>query len=95
MQFSFIYSLFLFRPVDNVLCMMFTTTLVVLYADIWCFPCKIQLLYWFPVLLARLVGVYCRWMLMNLGKNLCEVHLNVKMWVLLFMDTLTVLLTIG
>ena len=50
------------------------------------FPCKIQLLYWFPVLLARLVGVYCRWMLMNLGKNLREVHLNVKMWVLLFMD---------
>ena len=35
MQFSFIYSSFLFRPVDNVLCMMFTTTLVVLYyADI-------------------------------------------------------------
>ena len=32
MQLSFIYSLFLFRPVDNVLCMMmFTTTLVVLY----------------------------------------------------------------
>ena len=54
------------------------------------FPCKIQLLYWSSVLLARLVGVYCRWMLMNLGK-----HLNVKMWVLLFVDTLTVLLTIG
>ena len=35
MQFSFIYSSLLFRPVDNVLCMMFTTTLVVLYyADI-------------------------------------------------------------
>ena len=32
---------------------------------------------------------------MNLGKNLREVHLNVKMWVLLFVDTLTVLLTIG
>ena len=59
------------------------------------FPCKIQLLYWFPVLLARLVGVYCRWMLMNLGKNLREVHLNVKMWVLLFVDMPTVLLTIG
>ena len=38
MQSSFIYSLFLFRPVDNVLCMMFTTTLVVvLYADIQSF----------------------------------------------------------
>ena len=36
MQFSFIYSSFLFGPVDNVLCMMFTT-LVVLYADIWSF----------------------------------------------------------
>ena len=32
---------------------------------------------------------------MNLGKNLHEVHLNVKMWVLLFVDTPTVLLTIG
>ena len=32
---------------------------------------------------------------MNLGKNLREVHLNVKMWVLLFVDTPTVLLTIG
>ena len=32
---------------------------------------------------------------MNLGKNLCEVHLNVKMWVLLFVDMPTVLLTIG
>ena len=59
------------------------------------FSCKIQLLNWSPVLLARLVGVYCRWMLMNLGKNLRKVHLNVKMWVLLFVDTLTVLLTIG
>ena len=59
------------------------------------FPFKIQLLYWFPILLVRLVGVYCRWMLMNLGKNLHEVHLNVKMWVLLFVDMLTVLLTIG
>ena len=36
-----------------------------------------------------------RWMLMNLGKNLREVHLNVKMWVLLFVDMPTVLLTIG
>ena len=59
------------------------------------FPCKIQLLYWFPILLVRLVGVYCRWMLMNLRKNLHEVHLNVKMWVLLFVDMPTVLLTIG
>ena len=59
------------------------------------FPCKIQLLYWSPIQLVRLVGVYCRWMLMNLGKNLREVHLNVKMWVLLFVDTPTVLLTIG
>ena len=59
------------------------------------FPCKIQLLYWSPVLLAHLAGVYCRWMLMNLGKNLHEVHLNVNMWVLLFVDTPTVLLTIG
>ena len=60
-----------------------------------CFPCKIQLLYWFPIQLVRLVGVYCRWMLMNLGKNLREVHLNVKMWVLLFVDMPTVVLTIG
>ena len=37
MQFSFIYSLFLFRPVDNVLCMLFTTLVVALYADIWSF----------------------------------------------------------
>ena len=59
------------------------------------FPCKIQLLYWSPVLLACLVGVYCRWMLMNLDKDLREVHLNVKMWVLLFVDTPTELLTIG
>ena len=59
------------------------------------FPCKIQLLYWSPVLLARLVGLYSWWMLMNLHKNLCEVHLNVKMWVLLFVDMPTVLLTIG
>ena len=60
-----------------------------------CFPCKTQLLYWSPVLLARVVGVHCRWMLMNLGKDLREVHLNVKMWVLLFVDMPTVLLTIG
>ena len=33
------------------------------------FPCKIQLLYWFAILLVCLVGVYCRWMLMNLGKK--------------------------
>ena len=59
------------------------------------FPCKIQLLYQFPIRLVRLVGVYCGWMLMNLGKNLREVHLNVKMWVLLFVDMPTVLLTIG
>ena len=58
-------------------------------------PCKIQLLYWSPIQLVHLVGVFHRWMLMNLGKNLREVHLNVKMQVLLFMDTLTVLLTIG
>ena len=37
MQFSFIYSSFLFRPVDNVLCMMFTTTFSGAYADIWSF----------------------------------------------------------
>ena len=42
-------------------------------------PCKIQLLYWSPIRLVRLVGVCHRWMLMNLGKNLREVHLNVKM----------------
>ena len=59
------------------------------------FPCKIQLLYWSPIRLVHLVGVYCRWMLMNLGKNLYEVHLNVKMLVLLFVDMPTVLLTIG
>ena len=58
-------------------------------------PCKIQLLYWSPIRLVSLVGVCCRWMLMNLDKNLREVHLNVKMWVLLFVDTPTVLLTIG
>ena len=58
-------------------------------------PCKIQLLYWSPIRLVRLVGVCRRWMLMNLGKNLREVHLNVKMRVLLFMDTPTVLLTVG
>ena len=40
MQFSFIYSSFLFRPVDNVLCMLFTTLVVVVVlnaADIWLF----------------------------------------------------------
>ena len=69
MQFSFIYSSFLFRPVDNVLCMMFTTLVVWSFMQIYShFPCKIQLLYWFPILLVHLVGVYCRWMLMNLGK---------------------------
>ena len=58
-------------------------------------PCKIQLLYWSPIRLVHLVCVCRRWMLMNLGKNLHEVHLNVKMRVLLFVDTPTVLLTIG
>ena len=58
-------------------------------------PCKIQLLYWSPIRLVCLVGVCRRWMLMNFGKNLHEVHLNVKMRVLLFVDTPTVLLTIG
>ena len=58
-------------------------------------PCKIQLLYWSPIRLVHLVGVCRRWMLMNLGKNLREVHLNVKMRVLLFVDMPTVLLTIG
>ena len=67
MQFSFIYSSFLFRPVDNVLCMLFTNLgcFMQIYGR---FPCKIQLLYWFPILFFHLVGVYCRWMLMNLGK---------------------------
>ena len=39
MQFSSIFSSFLFRPADNVLCMLFTTlVVVVLYAaDIWSF----------------------------------------------------------
>ena len=58
-------------------------------------PCKIQLLYWSPIQLVHLVGVCHRWMLMNLGKNLLEVHLNVKMRVLLFVNMPTVLLTIG